>query len=128
RERLVIDHMLEEELPLYFKGIVIIFLLRNFGPAVKEVDRLRNVGIPYWLRRIAVVLNIAFSQACHGGAFGAIYLQGQQVIPSYPYRPGRVEMRNNIPFQFEGGVRRIVSGAFISFTLFIYPFFDVGST
>src|SRR5690606_23193515 len=125
-ERLIFKHMLEETLPLYLKGIVVIFLLRHFGPTVEEVYRLRNVGTPYRLRRIAIMLDIAFSQPRYCRTFGAIYLQGQQVVPSHPYRPGRIEMRNDIPFQLESSICRIIGGAFVGLTLLINPFFDMG--
>src|SRR5687768_10177846 len=66
RERFILHNMLEEKFPLYLECIVIRFLVRNFRPTFKEVNWLWNIRIPYWLWRIAVMLDIALPQPGDG--------------------------------------------------------------
>src|SRR6476660_6757144 len=47
--------VLEEKLPLHLEGVVVA-LVGDFLPALEEVDRLRNVGVPDRLRRLGVGL------------------------------------------------------------------------
>src|SRR5690554_6746881 len=128
RERLILHHMFEEQFPLYLKGIVKNLLFGNLGPAVKKVNGLYNIRIPDRLRRIAIMLNVTFPQSGHGRSFCPIHLQGQEIVPSYPYRPRGVKMGHNIPFQFEGGISVIVGGTLISLALLVHAFLDMGST
>ena len=57
REGFVKNDVAQEEFPLDFEGVVVGLLIWNFRPALKEVDGLRNVGVPSRARRVAVVLN-----------------------------------------------------------------------
>src|SRR5690554_1806908 len=128
RERLILHHMFEEQFPLYLKGIVKNLLLGNLGPAVKKVNGLYNIRIPDRLRRIAIMLDVTFPQACYCRSFCTIHLQGQEIVPSYPYRPRGVKMGYDISFQFEGGISGIVSGTFVRLALLVHAFLNMGST
>lgn len=64
-------------------------LLRGqFRPAFKEIDGLRNIRIPDRLGCVPIMLDITFPQSGDRRPLRAIYLEGKQVIPPYPYRPG----------------------------------------
>src|SRR5690242_1315843 len=60
--------VLQEQLPLRFECIVPRQIVRNFLPARVEIDRLRNVWIPYRLRRIRARLCEAAPKSRDSGA------------------------------------------------------------
>ena len=72
--------MAKEKLPLYLEGVVVVFLFGDFLPAIKEVDRLGDVGIPDRAWGVAVVLGPDVAQAHDGAALGAVDLHGEQVV------------------------------------------------
>ena len=66
--------MAEEEFPLDFEGVVVGFLIGDFGPAFVEVDGLGDIRIPDGARGVSVVLGPDIAEAADGGAFGAVDL------------------------------------------------------
>src|SRR5690606_19804309 len=86
-KRVILNHMLQKQFPLYFESIIIVFLIGYFRPSFIEVDRLGNVRIPHRLGRIAVMLYVAFAKSGDSRSFSAVHLQGEQVVPSYTDRP-----------------------------------------
>ena len=86
-EGFVDNDVAQEEFPLDFEGVVVGLLIGDFGPAFKEVDGLRNVRVPSWAGRVAVVLNPDIAEAADGGAFFAIHLNGEKVIAAHAGHP-----------------------------------------
>ena len=111
--------MSQEKFPLHLEGVVIGFLFRHFLPAIAEFDRLFNIGIPDGLGRASVVLDLAPAQASHGTAVGTINMQSQQVVAINAGHPAAVEMGDNVPLQFEGGVSRVISGTLVGIALLV---------
>src|ERR1035441_6992330 len=54
-ERLVFDHVAEEEFPLALEGVVEGILLRDLLPAFEIVERAFHIGVPDGSRGVAVV-------------------------------------------------------------------------
>jgi DNA-binding GntR family transcriptional regulator len=114
--------MTEEEFPLNLEGVVVDASIRNFGPTRVEIDWIVHVGIPDRFGGGADVLDFAAAQAGDGGAFGAVDLNGQEVIAAHTDVPGAIEMAKNTVFQFKSGVGAIVGGACIHVAVFVDPF------
>jgi hypothetical protein len=112
----------EEVLPLGLEAVVVGFLLRHLVPIFIEVDGLRDVRIPDGFRCVSVVLDVDITQTCHGGAAGAIYLQGEEVIAPDAHVPGAVDMHGHPVLQFKGGIGGIVGGALVGLALLRRPF------
>ena len=86
-EGFVENEVAEEEFPLDFEGVVVDLLIGDFRPALKEIDGLRNVGVPCRTRRIAVVLNPDIAETANGRAFFAIHLNGEEIIATHAGHP-----------------------------------------
>src|SRR5690606_17244763 len=67
-----------------------------------------------------------FAKSCDSGSFGAVYLQGEQVVPSYTDRPRRIKLCNDATLQFECGIRRVIRSALVWLALLIDPLRNVG--
>ena len=126
-EGLIIDDVPDEEFPLDFEGIVIARGIGHFLPALKEINRLRLVRVPYGAGRVLGALRPAFPQAGHGRSFGAIDLQRQEVVPAHPHAPGTVEMGDDAPIGFKGRVGGVVRRARVRPALLIAPLGNMGS-
>ncbi len=99
----------EEEFPLDLEGVVVGFLLGDFGPAIEEGDGLGDVGVPGGAGGVAVVLGPAFAQgAGDGAAVGAVDLEGEQVVAADADGPRGVEVGDDAAVELEGGVGGIV--------------------
>ena len=87
REGFVENEVAKEEFPLDFEGVVVGLLIGDFGPALKEIDGLRNVGVPGRTRRVAVVLNPDIAESADGGTFFTIHLNGEEVVTAHARHP-----------------------------------------
>lgn len=86
-EGFVENEVAKKEFPLDFESVIVGLLIGDFGPALKEVDGLRNVGVPGRTGRVAVVLNPDSAEAADGGAFFAINLNGEEVVTAHAGHP-----------------------------------------
>ena len=86
-EWFVENEVAQEEFPLNFEGVVVGLLIGDFGPAIKEIDGLWNVGVPGRTRRVAVVLNPDIAEAADGRAFFTIHLNGEEVVTAHARHP-----------------------------------------
>ena len=77
----------QEHLPLHAEAVRVVLAVRHFLPSREEVDGLRDVGIPDWLRRVYARLGPAFLQAGDGAAMRAVHLEGRQVVAPHARHP-----------------------------------------
>ena len=106
-ERLVLDDVPQEELPLHLEGVVEAALAGNFGQPVEELDRLSMSGFQT-PRGVARVLGPAVAQAGDRGPVGPVDLEGQQVVAPHARAPRAVELADEAFVQFERGVGGVV--------------------
>src|SRR5436853_100258 len=76
----------EEQLPLRLERVVVA-LVGHFFPALKEVDRLRDVRIPDRLRRFFIRLKETTAQAGDRAAFRAVDLQREEIVAPHAHGP-----------------------------------------
>ena len=119
------DDVTQEKFPLNFEGIVISFLVGNFGPALEEIDRLGNVGVPGRARSVAVVLDPDIAEAADGGTFFTIHLNSEEVVTAHAGDPRGIEVGYNTAFEFEGGICGVIGRAAIGFALLVDALGDV---
>ena len=124
-EGFVQDDVTQEKFPLNFEGIIISFLVGNFGPPLEEIDRLGNVGVPGRAWSVAVVLCPDIAEAADGGAFFTIHLDSEEVVTAHAGDPGGVEVGYNAALEFECGIRGVIGRAAIGFTLLVDALSDV---
>ena len=124
-ERLILDDVAQKKFPLDFEGIVVGLIRCNLLPAVVEVDRAVDVGIPYRPRRGGVRLHPAVAQAGDGAALGSIDLQHQQIVAADAEAPTGVDVRDDAAGQFERGVGGVVGGAVVGVAVFVPTLVDV---
>ena len=81
---------------------------------VAEVEGVVDVGIPDRARRVDAVLDPALAQAGDGAAQRAVHLQGEELVAIDADGPGRVDLRDDAAFEFEGAVGGVVGGALVA--------------
>src|SRR5690606_9539266 len=116
----------EEQLPLDLERIVVNALVRHADPAVLVFDRAVDVGVPDAARRGGDGLGFAIAQTGDGGAVGAVYVQGQQVVAIHAGGPRGIEVADHAVGEFERRVSRVVRRAFVGLAGFIPTLRDVG--
>src|SRR5258708_24927045 len=80
RERRVLKHMPDEQLPLDLEAVVELAVVGNLLPLAAEGLGGRNIGVPLRLGRGTAVLGAAVAQARDRAALGAIDLELQQLV------------------------------------------------
>ena len=124
-KRRILDHVLEEQLPLGLEGVVVGQVRRHLLPAGIEIDRLLDVRIPDRPRRDAVVLHAAAAQSGHRAALRAVDLQRQEIIAADPHAPRRIELQRRAVLQLEDGIRGIVGRGRVGPALLVGAAVDV---
>jgi len=117
----------KEQFPLGLKGVLVVGFVGDFVPVAQEVCRVFHIGIPDGVGRLVVALLPAASQGGQGGTFGAVYLQGEQVVASNASAPRGVEVGDDAIGQLECDVGGVVGGALIGLALFVDSLGNVGS-
>ena len=119
------DHMPQEQLPLGPEPVRVVLRVGDLFPTLKEVDRLRRVGVPNWLGRIHPALRPALRQAGHCAAMRAIHVEGDEVVAADPGGPGGVDLRDDPALQLERRVGRVVGVGLVGVALLVVAHRDV---
>jgi hypothetical protein len=82
--------------------------VRHFLPAREEVDGLLDVWVPSRARGDTYGLYPTLAQTYYGAAVGAVYLHGEEIIPPHSYRPGGVELADDIALCFKNSIASVI--------------------
>src|SRR6185503_5460368 len=93
--RRVGDDVADEILPLLLEAVLVDHGVGHLVPRLVEDDRLRDIGVPHGARRADAVLRPAALQTGDGRAVRAVDLEGDEVVAPHPYRPGRIDVRDD---------------------------------
>src|SRR5690606_13794790 len=82
-------------------------------PLLGKTERIRNIRVPYRLRRIDPVLYLAITQARYSASFCSVDLNRQQVVPVDAHSPRGVGLHNDVALKQEGRICGIIRRAFV---------------
>src|ERR1700723_4662419 len=119
RERRILRHMPQKQLPLNLESVVEYLIVRHIFPLLAKLEGILNIRIPHRSWRINAVLRSAFPQTGHCTSQRAINLQTEEFIPVHAKRPGRVDLCDDAAIEFKRPISRIVRRALVASSLLI---------
>src|SRR5579875_2154808 len=109
--------MPQKQLPLILKGVLKGLVGRYFHPVVTKNMGQRNIRIPDNFRCIDPALRFTRVQTSNGTAVCAIDLDSELFVAIHAHAPRRIELSDDIIFQEEGGIGRVVSRDLVTLPL-----------
>src|SRR5690606_24900154 len=125
RERLILHHVAEEQLPLDLERVAVGVVRGNTGPVRVIIDRAVDVRVPDAARRRRQVLGNTVAQTGNRRAVRAIDLKREKIVATNTHRPGGVEVTDHAVLQLERSVRRVVGRAGVGLALLVPALRDV---
>jgi len=122
----VLDDVTQVVLPLRLEAVVEDLCFGNFVPRPVKIDRLWLVRVPHRLGGVDAMLGPALGQTTNRRSMSAVDLEGHEIITTDANRPGRVDMSNDAPLEFEGRIGGIISVSLVDLAIFVDAAWNVG--